>query len=359
MADSAQERTEQPTHERLRKARDEGQIPQSQELPSALAVGILLLTLGMTAASLYDWFVGEMHAGLSLRQVRTLDLDAFGYLVKSKASGALAVVMPFMIAGVVVSVLSGVLMGGWSLSPHATQMKFSRLNPIAGFKNLISTKSLASMITSLVKLAVLLGIIWVYMHDRVRELLVLHHASAVQTLEVMCRLIFGLVARLTIGVVAIALADMIYQKWQYKRSLRMTKEEVRQERKNQEMPSTIKGRMRSVQFEMARKRMLQEVPKADVVVVNPTHVAVALRYEAGRAGAPMVVAKGADFMCEKIKEIARAHSVPIVQRPELARAIYGACDLNEPIPETLFIAVAEVLAMVYRMKNRKSGSRNG
>ncbi len=170
---------------------------------------------------------------------------------------------------------------------------------------------------------------------------------------VIARVIFVLIARISVGIMAIAAIDWIYQRWDYRRQLRMTKDELKKEMKDRELSPLIKGRIRGIQIEMVRKRMLQEVPLADVVLTNPTHVAIALRYDASNMEAPTVVAKGPDLLGEKIKEIARAHNVPIVQRPELARTIYHTVDIGECIPETLFVALAEVLAMIYRARNKR------
>jgi flagellar biosynthetic protein FlhB len=183
----------------------------------------------------------------------------------------------------------------------------------------------------------------------------LHWATPARAVAAMAALVFGLTLRVAIGLAAIAAFDLLFQKWKHRRDLRMTRQELKEERKQYEISPELRGRIRAVQIQMARRRMLQEVPKADVVVTNPDHVAVALAYDADAMNAPRVVAKGADFLCQKVKEIARAHGVPVVHRPELARALYATVDVGQEIPETLFVAVAEVLAMIYRMhsKHRK------
>jgi flagellar biosynthetic protein FlhB len=166
-------------------------------------------------------------------------------------------------------------------------------------------------------------------------------------------LLFGVVARVTLIMAAIGLADAVYQKWQYRRDMRMTRQDVKDERKQQELPLLVRRRIMKMQVEMVRKRMLQEVPKADVVLTNPTHVAVALKYNSAVMKAPQVVAKGADLLSEKIKEIARAHGVPIVERRELARTLFKTVEVGQLIPEALYVAVAEVLAMIFRRRRRR------
>jgi flagellar biosynthetic protein FlhB len=166
-------------------------------------------------------------------------------------------------------------------------------------------------------------------------------------------MIMGLMIRIGIALLVIGIADAFYQKWKYIEELKMTRQEVRQERRDEEGAPEVRTRIRRIQFEMARKRMLQEVPKASVVLVNPTHIAVALRYEARTTESPILVAKGAGHLAEKIREIARAYGVPIVRRPELARTIYSTVETGNPIPEALYVAVAGILAMIYRLRHRK------
>jgi flagellar biosynthetic protein FlhB len=172
-------------------------------------------------------------------------------------------------------------------------------------------------------------------------------------LDVTARLILGVLIRVGILLLVIAIGDAFYQKWKYIHDLKMTRQEAKQDRKDAEGSPEVKGRIRRIQIEVASRRMLKEVPKASVVLVNPTHVAVALRYEAKEMDAPVMVAKGADLMAEKIREIARAYGVPIIRRPELARTIYSTVEPGKPIPEALYVAVAEVLGMIYRLRRRK------
>ncbi len=226
-------------------------------------------------------------------------------------------------------------------------------------KRLLSLRSVVQLLIAIVKLTVILAIAWSYMGNRFGELLLLQWTTPQATMYGIGRLIFGLVARIAVALVIIALADLLYQRWNYKRQLRMTRQEVKEDRRQHEAPPEIKARIRAVQIAAMRKRMLQEVPTADVVITNPTHYAVALRYDAETMGAPQVVAKGADFLCQKIKEIARKHNVPIIERPHLARTLYAAVEVDQVIPETLFIAVAEVLAMIYRLRRKTQISGQG
>ncbi len=350
----SQERTEQATPERLRKSREKGNIPEAREVASALVLIALLVTLAFGAGNLFDFFASQARQGLAAEVGYASDIQSYSAFVKSMTAQCAIVIMPFLLVTGVVSAFAGVIGSGWSFSPKALRLQFDKINPISGMKNLISFRSLFILLISIVKMVVLGVIAWTYLNDKLEYCLALRWQSPEATLGNIARLIFGLVARVAVGILTIAMVDWLYQRWNYKRKLKMTKQEVKQEMKDKEVPAMVKRRIRVLQMEMARRRMLQDVPDADVVITNPTHVAVALRYEPGEMGAPIVVAKGPDLLCLKIKEIARANKVPIVQRPELARAIFRVADVGEAIPETLFVAVAEILAMVYRAQKNKA-----
>jgi len=354
MADSpTQDKTEQPTPERLRKARREGQVPESQELYSGLTVLMLTLVLALTCGSLTEFFVGQIREGLTFRLTRPLGQEDFQRVIVAKTGQALLAMAPVAVGAAAVSVLGGVLAGGWTYAPARMRIRFDALNPMTGLKNLVSLKSLVHLLLSLIKVAVIGIVSWQYLRDQLPTLTSLTWLPPWPMLTTTGRLLLGVMARIAVSLLVIAGLDLLYQRWNYRRQLRMTRQEVKEEHRQHEVKPEIKGRIRSIQYAMARKRMLEEVPAADVVVVNPAHVAVALRYEAGTMDAPLVVAKGADFLCEKIKEVARAHGVPIVRKPPLARVIYDTVGVGQPIPEPLFVAVAEVLAMIYRLRGRR------
>jgi len=354
MADQpASERTEQPTHHRLRKAREQGQVPQSAEVPSAFMIAGLLVVLGLMAPRLYHWLTFQVRRGLACGAAVPSGGRSFGDALETGVTETFLVVAPFLVCGAVVSIFGSLVVGGWAFAPGAVRLDLGRVSPIKGLKNLFSLSSLMRLLVSLAKLGVVAAIVYQYMHDKLEACLALHWTSPGGLVAETGRLVFGLIARVAIGLMAIAAVDMLYQRWQYRRRLRMTRQEVKEERKQYEVSPELRGRIRAVQIEMVKKRMLQEVPKADVVVTNPTHLAVALRYDAGTMDAPQVVAKGADLLGEKIKDIARAHGVPILHRPELARVLYTTVEVGRTIPETLFLAVAEVLAMIYRLRRRR------
>jgi flagellar biosynthetic protein FlhB len=352
----ASERSEEATPHRLQKARQEGRLAQSQDVPTALVLFALLLVLTLTGPGILEWFIDQVKQGVTFRYEGPIQPDTWVGMMSEKAKAVFLLLAPFLAAGVAVSIFSAAIVSGWAISPKALKLDFGRINPVKGVKNLISFKSLVKLLTSLLKLAVLGTIIWTYLQDKAPYCLSLIYNSPGQTVVALADLMGGLLLRIVIGLTAIALVDLIYQRKRYKKDLRMTKQEVREEMKQYEINPHIKGRIRSIQREMARKRMLADVPSADAVITNPTHFAVAIKYDPGAMDAPIVLAKGADILCQRIKEIAAENDVPIVERPPLARTLYATCEIGQPIPETLFVAVAEILAMIYRMKKSKNPS---
>jgi flagellar biosynthetic protein FlhB len=356
MADKpAAERTEQPTPERLRKARGEGRIPQSTEVSSVVGLAALLIALALAGPWLTDWLAAEMRQGLSMQWHGPIEADQIRTALHSGAGQALAKLAPFLIAGAAASVLGCLVASGWTVAPKAIAIKFERMHPIQGMKNLLSLKSAVHLLVSTGKLVVIALMIWWYLRNRMGECLALAWATPSETLSVTAGLVFGVTIRIGVGLTAIAAADLLYQRWNHKRELRMTRQEVKQERKEYELSPELRGRIRRIQLAMASKRMLQDVPTADVVVTNPTHVAVALRYDAATMQAPQVVAKGADLLSDRIKEIAREHNVPIIERPQLARSLFAAVEVGQAVPQDLFVAVAEVLAMLHRLRRKRLG----
>lgn len=351
MADKpSQDKTEQPTAERLRKARQEGRIPESQELPSALMLLMLTLVLAVGGGWLFEHLAGEFSKGLAVRLGHPMTQEDFTHLLRVKGMQALIIVSPFALGALAVSMLGSVVTSGWSVSTKALKFDLEKINPFKGFGNLISLKSVVQLVTSMTKVTVVAMVTWYSMRDEIPRLSALTWQDPQAMMASSGRLLLSVLARITLALLVIGGLDVLYQKWNHRRQLKMTRQEVKEENKEHEQSGEIKGRVRSIQYALARRRMLSDVAAADVVVANPTHVAVALKYDSMQMAAPIVVAKGADLMCEKIKEIARLHDVPVVTRPELARGLFAAADIGEAVPDSLFVAVAEVLAMIYRMR---------
>jgi len=350
---SAAERTEQPTPRRLEKARAKGQVPQSEELTSIVTILVLVAAIALLRSNLMQWMQAEVRDGMSCRSSVFADTQTFLGFVNTKILSVLLVMTPMLAAITVASVATCIGVGGLNFAPSAIEFKFDQLNPVSGFGRLVNGRSLVRLVTSILKLILVALIAWNYLWDKLPVLASLRWAWSGQMLAAIAQIILGLMTRIGIALLVVGLADVFYQKWKYTHDLKMTRQEVKQERKESEGSPEVKGRIRRIQYETAARRMLQEVPKATVVLVNPTHVAVALRYEAKAMDAPVMLAKGADELAERIREIARAYGVPIVSRPELARTIYATVKPGQPIPENLYVAVAEVLALIYRLRHKK------
>ncbi|MHC4328427.1 MAG: EscU/YscU/HrcU family type III secretion system export apparatus switch protein, partial [Planctomycetota bacterium] len=335
----AAERTEQPTHRKLQKAKQKGHSPQSQELMAIVSLVILVAAVALLAPSLMQWFVTQVKQGMSCENSVFADTNVFLDFIGHKTTDLILVICPILGLLVVGSVMAGIAVGGVNFAPEAISLKFDQLNPVEGLSKLVNGRSVVKLLASIFKLFFVSLIVWLYLRSRLDELAGLRWAWSAQILTLIGKIIFGLLIRICIALLVIAIADVLYQKWKYTQDLKMTRQEVKQERKETEGSPELKARIRKMQMDRSMKRMMEEVPKASVVLVNPTHVAVALRYDAKTMDAPVMLAKGADHLAEKIRDIARAYGVPVIRRPELARTIYSSVKPGDPVPEKLYAAV--------------------
>lgn len=351
----ASEKTEQPTARRLQKAKKQGQVPQSQEITSVATLIALVLMVALLAPNLLQWFILKIRTLYgSFNQTDIFASNkAFIQFVNTNIVDSIFLIFPVVIALVMASVLTGAAVSGLNFAPEAINFKWSMINPVSGLQKLFNARSLVRLITSIAKLLFVFVIVWFYLQSKLDAFVTLRWAATMQMVTAIAKIIFGLCVRISIALLVIAIADVFYQKYKYIKDLKMTRQEVKQERKDTEGSPEVKTRIRKIQLEASLKRLLQEVPKANVILVNPTHVAVALRYDAKTMEAPVVVAKGADYLAEKINAIARAYGIPIVRRPQLARTIYSTVETGRAIPETLYVAVAEVLALIYRLRQKR------
>ncbi len=347
------EKTHYPTFRKLQKAREKGQLPQSQELTSVVTLLVLIAMVALLGPSLTKWFIVQIKHGMSCENIVFSNTESFIAFINGKTADLILVILPVLAALFVGAIMAGVAVGGLNFAPGAIELKFDRLNPVAGFGKLFNARSIVKLLISILKLLCVSLVVWFYIQSKLDVFAALRWTWSTQMLAVTAKLILGLLIRVGIILLLIGIADAFYQKWKYIQDLKMTHQEAKKDRKDTEGSPELKGRIRRIQIEMASRRMLREVPKASVVLVNPTHVAVALRYESKEMESPMMVAKGADHLAERIREIARAYGVPIVRRPELARTIYSTVKPGDVIPQTLYAAVAEVLAMIYRLRRRK------
>ena len=348
------EKTEPASSKRLEQAREEGDVPRSRELSTCA----ILFAAGGAFWAMGGSMVGQLQQNLivGLRFERDVAFD-FNLMISQIATHLLSVIIAFApIAGVLMIVAMGspALIGGWLFSAKALQPNFARLNPIAGLGNMISVRALVELLKAVVKTILVGTVAWMVISHQKEAIFGLALEEMSNSIPHVGRILLMSFISIVGALVAIAAVDAPYQMWQYANKLKMTRQEVIQESKEANGNPQIKAKIRQQQREMARRRMMAEIPTADVVVTNPTHFAVALKYNEGGNRAPKVVAKGADEVAAKIRELAKENKVPLLEAPPLARALYKHTDLGDEIPEALYGAVAEVLAYVYQLRTFRS-----
>lgn len=349
-----QEKTEEATPRKLDKAKDEGQIARSRELNS-----VAIVTFGALAAMALAPQMASQLLNLTTQQFQQAGnvTKPLQYYLTGAAVDALWVVAPLSVVLMLAGIFSSVAVGGFVLSPKALRPKLERMSMIKGFGRMFSAKSAVELGKSIAKFILIAGVAsgaLAVLLDRLLQLGSLPVEGAiVQALE------YVAIAFVLIGcaLILVAVIDVPFQIAQHKKQLKMTKQEVKDELKDSEGKPEVKAKLRALQQQVAQRQMLEDVPNADVVITNPEHFSIAIKYDSAQMGAPVLIAKGADFMAMRIREIAGTHDVPIVAAPPLARAIFFTTEVQEEIPEELYIAVAQVLAYVYQLNEYKAGQR--
>lgn len=350
MADEEQEdRTEDPTPRRLEEAREEGRIAHSVELTAGVSVCAAIVLLKLFGPAIADSWLALTRMLAEDMPLTSATLWTDSLRVIAIGGGAIG---PFLAALLFLVIVGGLSQSGLLLVWKKLQPDASRLNPLSGFQRIFSLEGLQRLAISLLKLLLLCWIAYASVPRAAEQLLSTSELPAALGFALGMELLYRLSLNLAVALLLLGVLDYAIQRWKLMRSLRMTKQEVREEMKRMEGDPQLKQRRKQIQMKLAMQRAAQEVPKADVVVTNPTEYAVALRYDDGNMGAPRVVAKGTDRLALRIREIAAKHGVPIVQRPPLARALYAACEVGEEIPGPLYKAVAEVLAYVYQISGK-------
>jgi flagellar biosynthetic protein FlhB len=348
---SGQERTEKATPKKRRQARRKGQVAQSREIPSVLIL-MTALAFFYFAGSWMFWSISEFIGGVyqnidTLRINTTADFSAFSVEIFKKL---FSILIPFFLPILVAGAVGNIGQFGFEMHLEPIRPQMTKLNPISGVKKLFSLKSLVELAKSIMKILIVGGIAYGLIKAEMEGFPPLMQLGVGQILLLIAKAAFKIIFLVCLALIILAFLDYIYQRWQHEENLKMTKQEVKDERKQTEGDPKIKGRIRKVQLEMAVRRMMEAVPEADVVITNPIHLAVALKFEASQMHAPTVVAKGAGHIAERIKEIARNHQVTIVEDKPLAQTLFKMVEIGEFIPEELYRAVAEILAYVYRIK---------
>ena len=350
MAESGAERTEQATPKRLEEARKKGQVPRSIELSMAavcVSAAAAIYTLGRGAAG---QFADLMRSQLRLNPDQVMGEGVLWPALMDAGLRSLIIVLPILGATFVAALAAPLAIGGWNFSGQALMPQFSKLNPAAGLGRMFSARGTVELGKGIAKVLVVSLIAWVLLKGMTPQLMGLSSEPLEGAIGHSAALTGYALLVLCFGLVAIAAFDVPFQLWQHSRDLKMTREEVKEEYKESEGSPETRGRIREAQRALARGRMMQEVPKADVVITNPTHFAVALRYDESRNRAPVVVAKGTDLLAARIREIAAENGVPLVAAPPLARALYRSVELGHEVPAALYATVAQVLTYVYQLK---------
>jgi flagellar biosynthesis protein FlhB len=351
--EDAQEKTESATPKRLEDARRKGQIPRSRELSAAavtMSGGVALYMMGDTISG---QLLSFMQRSFTLTREQALDSSQMVPTLAAAALVGLKICAPVLAIVALAALLAPLALGGWSFSTQALAPQFDRLNPLAGFKRIFAMSGVIELLKALAKFGVVGFVAVLVLWKDTPALLALGREPLDQAIGHTVRLAGqGLIA-ISAGLLIIAGIDVPYQLWSYAKKMKMSRQEISEEHKESEGSPEVKGRIRQLQQQMARQRMMQDVPKADVIVTNPTHFAVALRYDDKRMRAPIVVAKGVDLIAARIREIGAEHSVPIFEAPPLARVLYRNVEIGTEIPSTVYSAVAQVLTYVFQLRVAK------
>ncbi|GAX60032.1 flagellar biosynthetic protein FlhB [Candidatus Scalindua japonica] len=348
---STEEKTEAATPKQKKEAIQKGQVAKSQDINSALillAGVLLLLFLGGSMIFHMKDTMGMVCKNLFYED---FDADTFVSLIMNISMKNLKGVLPILGGFMIVGLIASYSQVGLVFSRKALIPDFKRLNPISGAQKLFSKRSLVKTAMALLKLSIMGGIAFISIKNDLEPLMELLSMRTEAIFTSASGLVFGITLKISIILLILALLDFLYQRWQHSKDLMMTKNEVKQEAKQTDGDPMIKARIKNVQREMSRKRMMQAIPEADVVVTNPTHYAVALKYDAATMDAPKVIGKGVDLIALKIREVAAKHDIPIVEDRILARVLYSSIEINSDVPPKLYQAVAKVLSYVYQLRN--------
>lgn len=354
------EKTEEPTAKKLTDARKEGQVAKGKDLTASVMLLVLFMVLRFTVGNigeriiecfnknytligdLFDSMHGEFNMQYSIQVLRTTALDM------------LLILLPFFAVGFIVAIVIEIVQVKWKPTSKPLKPKLSKFNPINGVKRLFSVKTLVNLLKQIAILVIIGIVVYNKLKGRMADIYKLYDIPLTAAIELLADIIFDIGTVICVIYLVIGVIDYVYEKRKFKKDMMMTKQEVKDEWKNTEGSPEVKQKQRQKMAEVSRRRMMQAVPEADVVITNPTHFAVALKYEQNKGKAPVVVAKGEDYLAARIKEAARENNVEIVENKPLARMLYYNVELDEEIPPELYQAVAEVLAFVYNIKNKRT-----
>ena len=350
------EKTEPATSKKLSDARSEGQVCRSRELDQAIMLVGLFLTLKMTVASMGSTFLEVFSVVYNkipeTEAAKELTTTVVMSYIQHVALQSLKLAGPFFAAGFLIAFLSNLVQVKWKVSTKPLKPRLDKFNPLNGFKRMFSKDSLFELLKSVVKIIMIAVIAYTSIRSHAEEIFLMYHITLNQAIAQIGSIVIDVGLKIAYVYCVVGAVDYVYQRHKFNEDMKMTKQEVKDEMKNSEGDPQIKGKQRQRMQEASRRRMMQNVPQADVVITNPTHYAVALKYDAGTGTAPVLLAKGADLIAQRIKEIAKENKVEIVENKPLARMIYTNVEIGHEIPPELYQAVAEILAAVYRARNQ-------
>lgn len=347
-----EDKTEPPTEHRRREARQKGQVSRSVELSSSLAMIAGLVALRFTGSHILENLREAFRIGLTAWPARDLTPELALQLGLDAVKVSMAILLPILLTGMTVALVGTAAQVGLVVSGEPMALQLSRLDPVKGIQRLFSRRSLIELGRLFIKILLVGYVIWITLRQESALLASLPGASWDAIVKAVGAVMWKVVVRASAVILVIAAFDYLIQRRQHEQELRMTKQELKEELRRTEGDPTTRSRIRQIMREMSMKRMMSDVPKADVVVVNPTHIAVALQYDARTMAAPKVLAKGQRLIAERIREIAEKHGIPVIRNVTLARSLFRSVEVGQEVPLELYQAVAEVLAAVYRMKGR-------
>lgn len=352
------DKTEKATPKKKSDARKKGQVFQSREMAAALVLVILIISVRIFGLSIYGEITGYMKRAFTqyLTQTDKIDLSIVARLFVDGITVLAKTTLPLLVIAVVAAMTAGYVQVGFLFTMETLKPQGNRINPLNGFKRMFSMRSVVELVKSIFKIVIVAWVAYSYLSSRTNEVITLMGASLPDILVFIGNAAFTVALRICVAMIILGLLDYIYQRYDYEKSLKMTKQEVKEEFKQIEGNPEIKSRIKQKQRQMSMRRMMQDIPKADVVITNPTHFAVAVKYDAEKASAPYVIAKGQDYIALRIKQVAADNKIQIVENKPLARTLYSTVDIGQTIPPELYQAVAEILAFVYNLKN---GGRAG
>ncbi|MFJ3470145.1 flagellar biosynthesis protein FlhB [Pseudomonas sp. NPDC090201] len=354
-SESGQDKTEDPTDKRKKDAREKGEIARSKELNTVIIMIVGAAGLLAFGGSMAEMMMQLMRDNFTISRDALMDERSMSLMLMVSGKAALQSVTPLLVALTLAALIGPISLGGWLFAAGSLAPKFSRLNPLAGLKRMVSPKALIELLKSLAKFFIVLIVAIMVLSRDKNDLLAIAHEPLELAVAHSLQLVGWSTLWMAFGLLIIAAVDVPVQLWEAHKKLLMTKQEVRDEHKDSEGRPEVKQRIRQLQREMSQRRMMAAIPEADVIITNPTHYAVALKYDSEKGGAPVLLAKGSDFIALKIREIGAQHQILLLESPALARSIYYSTELEQEIPAGLYLAVAQVLAYVYQIRQFHAG----